>query len=170
VSPFRPSLQQQLGSYSRPFNSCHPARIHNSRCFILLQTLCRRQKTQPLCNQANPNSFLQNTRGRGTSARSQRSLRLTLSPRRVHPACPSFEASREGRVIISLCFCRHSATLLGERTHPFSRRSLCALSTFRINTSKSVSKQMTLTPFRMNTCQKPGGGGVCKCQRHQRIR
>jgi hypothetical protein len=106
VSPFRRSLQQQLGAYSRPFNSCHPARTHKSRCFILLQTLCRRQKTQPLCNQANPNSFLRNTRGRGTSARSQRSLRLTLSPRRVHPACPSFEASLEGRVIISLCFCR----------------------------------------------------------------
>src|SRR6266436_86664 len=30
---------------------------------------------------------------------------------------------------------------------------------FRINTCKSVSKQMTLTPFRMNTYEKQGGGG-----------
>ncbi len=35
-----------------------------------------------------------------------------------------------------------------------------ALSTFRINTCKSVSKQRTLTPFRMNTCEKTRGGEV----------
>src|SRR5258708_23711441 len=33
------------------------------------------------------------------------------------------------------------------------------LTAFRINTSKSVSKQRTLTPFRMNTYEKEGGGG-----------
>jgi len=31
--------------------------------------------------------------------------------------------------------------------------------TFRINTCKSVSKQTTLSPFRMNTCEKTRGGG-----------
>src|SRR6267142_4974431 len=31
-------------------------------------------------------------------------------------------------------------------------------STFRMNSCKSVSKQRTLSPFRMNTCEKPGGG------------
>jgi hypothetical protein len=35
-------------------------------------------------------------------------------------------------------------------------------STFRINTCKSVSKQMTLTPFRMNTYGKPRGRGWSK--------
>jgi hypothetical protein len=51
-------------------------------------------------------------------------------------------------------------TPLGEPTHSFSRRlSSASLSTFRINTSKSVSKQMTLSPFRINTCEKAGGGG-----------
>ena len=35
----------------------------------------------------------------------------------------------------------------------------CNISPFRINTSKSVSKQTTLTPFRMNTYEKHGGGG-----------
>ena len=33
------------------------------------------------------------------------------------------------------------------------------LTTFRINTCKSVSKQMTLTSFRINTYKKTGGGG-----------
>src|SRR5260370_29912161 len=35
----------------------------------------------------------------------------------------------------------------------------CNLNPFRINTSKSVSKQTTLTPFRMNTYEKTGGWG-----------
>jgi len=34
------------------------------------------------------------------------------------------------------------------------------LTTFRMNTCKSVSKQRTLTTFRMNTYAKPGGEGV----------
>src|SRR5258708_7584499 len=42
-----------------------------------------------------------------------------------------------------------------------SRRPLPrATCSFRINTCKSASKQMTLTPFRMNTYEKQGGGGV----------
>src|SRR6266851_1864384 len=35
----------------------------------------------------------------------------------------------------------------------------CNLNPFRINTSKSVSKQTTLTLFRMNTYEKTGGRG-----------
>src|SRR5216683_3026250 len=38
-------------------------------------------------------------------------------------------------------------------------QSWCNISPFRINTSKSVSKQTTLTPFRMNTYEKTGGWG-----------
>src|SRR5712664_15298 len=34
------------------------------------------------------------------------------------------------------------------------------LTSFRINTCKSVSKQRTLTPFRMNTYEKTGVGGT----------
>src|SRR5258708_1671156 len=42
-----------------------------------------------------------------------------------------------------------------------SRRPLPrATYSFRINTCKSVSKQMTLTPFRMNTYEKQGEGGT----------
>src|SRR5258707_1391774 len=36
---------------------------------------------------------------------------------------------------------------------------LAYASTFRMNTCKSVSKQKTLTPFRINTCEKPRGRG-----------
>jgi hypothetical protein len=35
----------------------------------------------------------------------------------------------------------------------------CNINSFRINTCKSVAKQTTSSPFRMNTCEKPGGGG-----------
>src|SRR5260370_6034892 len=35
----------------------------------------------------------------------------------------------------------------------------CNLNPFRINTCKSVSKQTTLSPFRMNTYKKHRGGG-----------
>ena len=34
-----------------------------------------------------------------------------------------------------------------------------SLNTFRINICKTVSKQRTSSPFRINTCEKPGGGG-----------
>jgi hypothetical protein len=48
----------------------------------------------------------------------------------------------------------------GDRAHPLFPRSVrAAASTFKINTSKSVSKQATLTPFRMNTYEKPRGRG-----------
>ncbi len=38
-------------------------------------------------------------------------------------------------------------------------RFMTASISLRINTCKSVSKQTTLTPFRMNTCEKRGEGG-----------
>ena len=54
-------------------------------------------------------------------------------------------------------------TLLSQRIPCPNRFSTMAfrpqLTTFRINTCKSVSKQSTLTPFRMNTYEKQGGGG-----------
>ncbi len=41
-----------------------------------------------------------------------------------------------------------------------TRHSPLALTTFRINTCKSVSKQTTLTSFRINTYEKHRGGGL----------
>jgi len=46
----------------------------------------------------------------------------------------------------------------GER--PLFAQLWCHVSPFRMNTCKSVSKQRTLTPFRMNTYEKHGGWGV----------
>jgi hypothetical protein len=43
-----------------------------------------------------------------------------------------------------------------ERCNPLT---VSQSNSFRINTCKSVSKQMTLTPFGMNTYEKWGGGG-----------
>jgi hypothetical protein len=48
------------------------------------------------------------------------------------------------------------------RTSPFSFFAVHGSRvtySFRINTCKSASKQTTLTPFRMNTCEKHGGRG-----------
>jgi hypothetical protein len=45
---------------------------------------------------------------------------------------------------------------------PNLHNSGAPINTFRINTCKSVSKQTTSTPFRINTCEKPRGrGGYC---------
>src|SRR6266481_9449322 len=55
--------------------------------------------------------------------------------------------------------------------------SISRVTTFRINTCKSVSKQRTLTPFRINTYEKQGEGGtrlvppgrqICAALRHAR--
>jgi hypothetical protein len=40
-------------------------------------------------------------------------------------------------------------------------QTIRSVSTFRMNTYKSVSKQRTLTTCRMNTYAKPQGGGPC---------
>src|SRR5258708_33118502 len=78
---------------------------------------------------AQPSSSTRSPRFFPNSASTQRPLRL-------------FTLSLEGSVI--LC--------------PKSTKT-ATLTTFRINTCKSVSKQRTLTPFRMNTYEKTGGRG-----------
>src|SRR5882762_4761425 len=54
-----------------------------------------------------------------------------------------------------LVFC---VSLNFQVSRPFQRVKRClAITIFRMNTCKSVSKQRTLTPFRMNTYAKPQG-------------
>jgi hypothetical protein len=54
---------------------------------------------------------------------------------------------------------------------PKAHRTGLRLTTFRINTCKSVSKQSTLTPFRINTCEKRGEGGqLTRPQKEKRPR
>src|SRR3981189_744497 len=66
-----------------------------------------------------------------------------------HPTTPQ---------ILCLALVAHPAKLRRK-----NRERTKALTTFRMNTCKSVSKQRTLSPFRMNTCEKPGGGGHMEC-------
>ena len=56
-----------------------------------------------------------------------------------------------------------SARKTREPTKISARALTLRLSTFRMNTCKSVSKQRTLSTSRMNTYAKTGGGG-CYCQ------
>jgi len=53
----------------------------------------------------------------------------------------------------------HAGVHFLNRKPAYSAQFLCSISPFRINTCKSVSKQRTSTPFRMNTYEKTRGGG-----------
>ena len=84
---------------------------------------------------------------------------------------PLFSWSYELLFPQPLCFDNHlrcpwvwgsaPSQLIALRSSAFSYPPpLFALSTFRMNTCKSVSKQRTLSTSRMNTYEKTGGGGV----------
>ncbi len=64
---------------------CHSSL--NSRPFNLLRTLCRRQKDQLLCNQANPDSFAK-TPGVGVPQHIHATLRFRRRMRHVAPLSP----------------------------------------------------------------------------------
>jgi hypothetical protein len=113
----------------------------NSRPLNLLQPLCRRQKSQTLWNQANPASFSKSpgvgyalaTRPRGIS---------NLQPLLSRPSCNLVNATLAEPLPIAPCL----------------RCSWVSLTSFRINTCKSVTKQTTLTTRRINTYAKTGEG------------
>src|SRR6266478_4533498 len=127
----------------------------NPRPFNLLQPLCSLFAAPVLCFQQLAASFpktpgvglcahaspLESTTCRLISASARR-------PRRL------FTQSLEGRVILGQRICLAKGRSNTETT--------AALTTFRINTCKSVSKQRTLTPFRINTYKKTGEGGTLR--------
>jgi len=136
MSPFRPFLLPQRRvsppaplptrhslptiHYQLSCSAAHESQItnHKSRLFNRLPPLCRPQKSQLLCNQANPGSFTK-TPGVGYPER------ICGTPRTGQP----------------------------------QDASLVSASPFRINTCKSVSKQTTLSSFRINTYEKHREGG-----------
>ena len=143
----------------------------NQGCSCLFRLARKRLNPQPLI------SHLTNSNGCGNL---QVKVLLTVSPFRpsfiqplvVHPAndrflTPLFSITSE--LLFSQLLCFHNylrCPLLFSATHKFqvfrpSQRAKCrlAITTFRMNTCKSVSKQRTLTPFRMNTYAKTGGRG-----------
>jgi hypothetical protein len=146
----QPRVYSQPSDFSGPSRNVSPAVSYSCRLFSSLSALFR---ARFLCFQQLADSFCKMPGVWGTSAIPRRALRLfTL-------LAPSFEGSLEGRVIILLCFCRPSSPrCFVDLLIPFPLRSLWLLSTFRINTCKSVSKQTTLTSFRINTYEKPRGG------------
>jgi hypothetical protein len=160
VSPFRPSFSPQPRVYpsasSRSALEHLPSRTNlvgpcptpaltlgPSIACRLLKSLASLFATRALCFQQLAASFCK-TPGVGGYLCDNSALSASL-----YPACPKLRGEPRDVRYDSPSFLPYAF-----------RQSLCAsLSTFRINTSKSVSKQMTLTPFRMNTCEKTGGGG-----------
>src|SRR2546425_9226130 len=55
------------------------------------------------------------------------------------------------------------------RAKPHFAQFWCNISPFRINTCKSVSKQTTLSTFRINTYEKTGGWGADSGTRHPSV-
>jgi hypothetical protein len=189
VSPSRPSFSPQPHVYPRASSDSTlerlPSRTNligpmpkldpNSRPFNLLQPLCRREKSQPLWNQANPASFPK-TPGvgwvprscLGTLGGSRRRLSVSkMLVRNTRGGVPNARCAslNLGGPVFYIAspewgprFARHSS--LATRHFP--------LSIFGINTCKSVSKQTTLTPFIINTYEKPGRGRAMKAARHEK--
>src|ERR1700687_514693 len=120
----------------------------NSRPVNLLQPLSSLFAAAVLCFQQLAASF-HKTPGWGVPRRNLRDLCVSL------PRSP--RASRGAlRGALSFVFALVCSSWRLLRPTP---------TTFRINTCKSVSKQTTLTTFRMNTYEKTGGGGT----RHFRL-
>ena len=155
----------------------------NPRVFMRLQPLDRSQKSQLLCNQANPASFAKmpgvwgghpernyGTPGVGCAPKYrprrinnlQTLLALDLYAL-VNAPDPLPISSRHS--FTQSIVCEGPLPLHGVASHPqlstvdYEPLFPPSPTTFRINTCKSVSKQTTLTSFRINTYEKKGGGG-----------
>ena len=100
---------------------------------------CIRAESQPFCFQLLPHICRQNTRGGGRC--SHRALRR----------------GRSGGTCATLCHQPESTAELD--CSPLAPRRSLPFKFPKINTYKSVSKQTTLTAFRMNTYTKTGEGG-----------
>src|SRR5216684_2584648 len=122
--------------------------------------------------------FLQNTRGgiplqelvRCTEAQkclfvSPLPATLTHSVSRKSFPCHSYANTRDGGVTVPPVSPSVPLWLCGNPDlSPLAKgcksTEITTLTTFRINTCKSVSKRRTLTTFRINTYKKPRGGGA----------
>src|SRR5260370_29784871 len=142
----------------------------NPRLFILLRTLLRSEKTQLFYNQANPHSFCK-TPGVGVPLHAGRCTEAQKCPSvSPLPATLTHSVSRKAFRSHSYANTRdRGATPPPKSFSPLvyperllrraTRPSPLALTSFRINTCKSVSKQTTLTSFRINTYGKHMGEG-----------
>jgi hypothetical protein len=170
VSPSRPSFPPQLHVYQRAFSTIHP----------LFSTTCR------LPAGLSVRLFRRNTRGwvlQGLcgSVSLWRSNFFALCFHILTNCSP-----RDSLVLITIPFARGCGVRVASSRHSFTQSVVCegpfplhgvashfqlstfdcepqfppSLTTFRINTCKCVTKQMTLSIFRINTYAKSGEGGL----------
>src|SRR5260370_21233035 len=84
------------------------------------------------------------------------SMFVCAEPRSVYTVYPEFR----GELRSSIPTQSESANIQPFRSGPhYGWQKRPSSNLFRMNTCKSVSKQMTLTPCRMNTYEKHRGGG-----------
>ena len=135
----------------------------NSRPLNRLQPLCRPQKSQLLWNQANPASFPR-TPGVGYTLKSRPNGITNLPALFKPPSCNLANVILAEPLNLSSTPRPPCSDLHALRVKPFLAFAgrHAPLTAFRINTCKSVSKQTTLTPFRITTYAKPRGRGNCR--------
>jgi hypothetical protein len=139
VSTFRPSFSPQSNVYPQLFASCNPGASKSPFVFNRLRTLylsCR-----SFCDSFPLFSI--------TSALLDKNTRGSI------PSSPSAPTGSNG---FNTHWVRFPSAPL-PHLRPLLRIHPLRVSTFRINTCKSVTKQTTLTSFRINTCEKPRGRG-----------
>jgi len=148
-------LSRTTLSYSSPHDS------PNSRPLNRLRPLSRRQKSQLLWNQANPASFSKSP-GVGYTLTSRSCEISKLQPLFSRPSCNLVNTIVAEPVHLSPSLsplCSDLSALCVKPFLAFAGRQ-APLTPFRINTCKSVSKQTTLTSFRITTYEKQGEGGT----------
>jgi hypothetical protein len=158
----QPSSSTRYQQPSDPCSDCHPRQLFDFNGLRTLFLSCRSFSHSTRLFSIACALFDKNTGGGillqdfVSCAKAQKWLSasplpatLTHSLSRNSFPCHSYANTRDGGAPLHKFFsplATHHSTLL-------------FLNTFRINTCKSVSKQTTSSPFRMNTYEKPGGGG-----------
>ena len=189
MSPFPPSFNSNSvcirarSGYSLPTIDyplspvfCFHALTNPSSTLIDLQVLYFHTLTNPFPRNSFRFTSIQNPGGVGTMRLLQlRVLRASALKNRLTPfltyrcallksLCSLFQPRVLCFQSLADSFCKHRGVWGWAAARPpyTAHRSqiTAAATTFRINTCKSVSKQTTLTPFRMNTYEKRGEGGA----------
>jgi hypothetical protein len=166
LTPFPPALlriRRTTHVLSAPRNS-HDQRNPNllALCFHALAASFAFSKNSTPSPSSKSSLFSQNTRGgipqqhfvscaKTQKCQSASPLLATLTHSLSRNSFPCHSYANTGDMGLDAFPLPH--LLPQPPTHPLS------VSTFRMNTCKSVSKQRTLSPFRMNTYAKPGGRG-----------
>ena len=103
-------------------------------------------------------AFLSGAKPRGTPTRAVSPFPVAFTPNRpLTPLSTAFTQSHRG--VGYPCVYLHSPRVTSQDCIRSTCKPLPRVTTFRMNTCKSVSKQRTLTSSRMNTYENPGGGG-----------